>query len=228
MFLNKFYTFVGCQKNFMIEYALSNTVVVDIILRFLFNLICIFIIANGMYLRKYKNKEFYFTFVLFNIIIFMLCALLRNAGIDIGFAFGLFAIFSIFRYRTVTIPVREMGYFFVSVAAGIINSVALVDLEFTPYYLALINLVLIGVIYLLDASHKVTYENSHNLIINDFSSIHMSADQGELLKALEIKTGYKYHHVDIMKVDFAKNIGRVKAYYYSERPINDNIDRDDD
>ena len=90
----------------------------DIILRFGINILAIFILVRLIYYSTHKNKDFLFTFFLFNILIFIICLLLGATKIKIGFAFGLFAIFSIIRYRTVTVPIKEMGYFFTSVALG--------------------------------------------------------------------------------------------------------------
>ena len=84
----------------------------NFLLRYALNLIFTFIVVRFIYYPKYRNNDFVFTFFLFNTILFVLCYLLAEADLKFGFAFGLFALFSMFRYRTVTVPIGEMGYFF--------------------------------------------------------------------------------------------------------------------
>ena len=83
----------------------------ELITRFGINLLAIFILVRLIYYPAHKNKDFLFTFFVFNIIIF---TLLSTTKLKPGFAFGLLAIFSIMRYRTVTVPIKEMGGFIIS------------------------------------------------------------------------------------------------------------------
>jgi hypothetical protein len=86
---------------------------IELISRFGINLVAIFILVRLIYYPTHKNKDFLFSFFIFNFIIFVL---LSTTKLKPGFAFGLLAIFSIMRYRTVTVPIKEMGYFFISLA----------------------------------------------------------------------------------------------------------------
>ena len=104
--------------------AFSNRAIIDFI--------SIIILVGLIYYPKHKNKDFIFNFVLFNVVNFLICSLLGAVKIKIGFAFGLFAMFSIIRYRTIAISIKDMGYFFGCVALGMINSLASVD---DGYYL---------------------------------------------------------------------------------------------
>jgi hypothetical protein len=94
----------------------SNLAIIDFV--------SIVVLVGLIYYPKHKNKDFIFNFVLFNVVNFMICSLLGAVKIKIGFAFGLFAMFSIIRYRTIAISIKDMGYFFVCVALGMINSLA--------------------------------------------------------------------------------------------------------
>ena len=90
----------------------------EFIFRALIDIVTMVILVGFIYYPKYKNKDFIFTFSIFNVINFLICVLLGSAKIKVGFAFGLFAIFSIIRYRTILISIKDMGYFFVCVALG--------------------------------------------------------------------------------------------------------------
>ena len=126
------------------------------LIRYALNLLFTFIVVRFIYYPKYRNNDFVFTFFLFNTILFVLCYLLAEADLKFGFAFGLFALFSMFRYRTVTVPIGEMGYFFLVVTLGIINSLAsLVNIEM----LLVANSVLVAMTFLLGRTLSLTHEN---------------------------------------------------------------------
>ena len=113
------------------EAVLATFSTSDFTMRAVIDFISIFILVGLIYYPRHKNKDFLFTFVLFNIVNFMICCLLGAAKIKIGFAFGLFAMFSIIRYRTIAISIKDMGYFFVCVALGMLNSLASISEGYT-------------------------------------------------------------------------------------------------
>ena len=97
---------------------------IQMIVRFAFNTIVIWIMIHCLYYRKSKRRDYYFTFMLISISIFFLIYLLGGVKIKVGFALGLFAIFGIIRYRTESMPVREMTYLFCIIAISVINALA--------------------------------------------------------------------------------------------------------
>jgi len=110
--------------------------------RFAFNLAATFVIVVLLYARISKRKEFYFSYFAISIAVFLLCFLLENVSIELGFALGLFAIFGIIRYRTDTIPPKEMTYLFVIITVSVIN--ALSKDYFGYIELTFVNLLMIG------------------------------------------------------------------------------------
>ena len=107
----------------------NNQDLTDLITILLLNLFVVFFISKFIYLR-YNNKgkkalnEFFFTYNSAGLITFLLCFLLSNVKLDLGFALGLFAIFAILRFRTETIKVKEMTYFFVVIGVSAINALS--------------------------------------------------------------------------------------------------------
>ena len=195
-------------ENFLIRYAL--------------NLLFTFIVVRFIYYPKYRNNDFVFTFFLFNTILFVLCYLLAEADLKFGFAFGLFAVFSMFRYRTVTIPIGEMGYFFLVVTLGIINSLAsLVNLEM----LLVANSVLVAMTFLLGRTLSLTHENYQTLNYDNLGLI-KPAERAELLKDLADRTGYPIHKVQVVKVDYQRGIAQLKVYYFSKENESAPLDLD--
>lgn len=183
----------------------------DFLFRALLDILITFVIVRFIYYPNHKNKEFLFTFILFNITIFFLCFLLISTKIELGFAFGLFAVFSMIRYRTVTIPVREMGYFFICVALGIVNALMIYGEQF--WLLIGINLFFTLLIFLLDKKFSLKHEN-YKFIVYD--RIDLINNKEALIEELRIKTGINFHKIDILRIDYFKEIVRLRAYYYSD------------
>ncbi|MFM1781172.1 MAG: hypothetical protein RJB49_1468 [Bacteroidota bacterium] len=194
----------------------------NFLLRYALNLLFTFIVVRFIYYPKYRNNDFVFTFFLFNTILFVLCYLLAEADLKFGFAFGLFALFSMFRYRTVTVPIGEMGYFFLVVTLGIINSLAsLVNLEM----LLVANSVLVAMTFLLGRTLSLTHENYQTLNYENLGLI-KPAERAELLKDLSDRTGYPIHKVQVVKVDYQRGIAQLKVYYFSKENESAPLDLD--
>jgi len=88
---------------------------IEFIIRFLFDFLVIFILAKFIYFKFRRKSNILFVLFLLNILVFFVCYLLQSVQLSIGFAFGIFAIFSILRYRTTTVPIKEMTYIFISI-----------------------------------------------------------------------------------------------------------------
>ncbi len=192
------------------------------LIRYALNLLFTFIVVRFIYYPKYRNNDFVFTFFLFNTILFVLCYLLAEADLKFGFAFGLFALFSMFRYRTVTVPIGEMGYFFLVVTLGIINSLAsLVNIEM----LLVANSVLVAMTFLLGRTLSLTHENYQILNYENLGLI-KPAERAELLKDLTDRTGYPIHKVQVVKVDYQRGIAQLRVYYFSKENESGPLDLD--
>ncbi len=105
---------------------------VTMLMRFGLNMIVVWLIVHFFYYRKSKRRDYYFTFILLSVAIFMLIYLMDGSKMKIGAALGLFAVFGILRYRTEAVPIREMTYLFFLVALSVVNGmtakVSLVEL----------------------------------------------------------------------------------------------------
>ena len=113
------------------EDLLSETPLIDmadlwqLLFRFVFNFIVVGIIIHFFYYPKSKRRDYYFTFTLISISVFFLIFLLGSVKLKIGFALGIFAIFGIIRYRTESVPIREMTYLFTITALSVINALSI-------------------------------------------------------------------------------------------------------
>ena len=110
--------------------------VIEILLSFGFNFLVVITIVRGIYYPKTKDKEYIFTFLAFNTVIFFVLRLLSSINLSVGLGFGLFAIFSVLRYRTDPIPIREMTYLFVIIALPVMNSILTSENGFSLLWVA--------------------------------------------------------------------------------------------
>jgi len=189
----------------------------DFGIRSIIDIVAILILVGLIYYPKHRNKDFIFTFVLFNVINFMICYLLGAAKIKMGFAFGLFAIFSIIKYRTIVVSIKDMGYFFVCVALGMLNSLANISDGFT--ILIVCNLVILSLTYFLERLNFINNENVKEIIYDDVRLIKPDL-RDELIADLTERTGLEIHKVEIVSINYLKDTVLLKAYYYSRESEN--------
>lgn len=184
----------------------------EFFIRFGLNLAIIFVLVRLLYYPMRRNRDFLFTFFLFNIINFLICFLLSSAKLKMGFAFGLFAIFSILRYRTVTVPVREMGYFFISVTLGIINALTGIDSSTGLTLLISANLIILLLAWIIDHKVKIVHEN-YKEIVYDRIDLITPENRPAMLEDLRNRTGLEIHRVEFGKIDFFKDTVVTYVFY---------------
>src|ERR1043166_2647160 len=92
-------------------------------MRLLIDLAAIFLLVRVIYFPIYRQREYFFMFVIFNLIIFLISFLLNKVDLSLGAAFGLFAVFSMLRYRTESVSIKDMTYLFLSIAIGLMTAI---------------------------------------------------------------------------------------------------------
>lgn len=180
----------------------------EFILRFVFDLIIIYVIAR-LYFKASQKKDILFALFLLNIIVFIVCFLLHSIQLSLGFAFGIFAIFSILRYRTSTVPIKEMTYIFISISLAIINALSNINTGYSIMIFS--NIVIIFVIYLFEK--RFTQIIQIKTIIYDELALIKPDKYNELKKDLENRTGLVIQKIEIGRIDFKDNQATIKIYY---------------
>jgi hypothetical protein len=178
--------------------------------RFALNLMVILILVRWFYFSTTRRKDFLFTYILISSIVFLLCFLLENVMLQIGFALGLFAIFGIILYRTNTIPIKEMTYLFLIIGISVINALAntasISEIVFT-------NLILIIITYGLEKKWLLKHESSKSIIYEKINLI-LPEYHKELIEDLQKRTGIsKISRVEIGEVDFLKDVCRLTIFF---------------
>jgi len=187
--------------------------------RFVIDLLSVFLLIRLIYYRIYKNSEYFFTYFIFNIVIFLISFLLNKVELSMGAAFGLFAVFSMLRYRTEDISIKDMTYLFLVIAMGLIAAVTKIKNTSDAYeyvFLGLINLLVIVVTYLIETN--IFFKKELSKIIN-YENIDLIKEENreKLLEDLRNRTGMNIHRISIGKIDFLKDSAQIKVYYYEKK-----------
>ncbi len=207
-------------------FKVSFSQILLLLTKFSLNISVFLIITQLIYKKFNKSREYLFTFGIFNVVIFLICYHLSSSALSIGFSFGLFAIFSILRYRTIPLPAKDMTYFFMSISIAVINSLSALD--FSLIELITVNLLAIGSVYTFEYIHKdkelmkyIKYEKI-NLLKPQFHN--------ELIEDLQNRTGLQINRVEIGRIDFLRDTAEIRIYYKSNNGhyVNEFVEDDDD
>lgn len=175
------------------------------------NLIAVVLLILLVYYPHNKNTEQIFTYMLFNLVIFIITFVLNEVKISMGAAFGLFAVFSMLRYRTASITMKDMTYLFIFIALGLINAVHL------RYDVMLVlNSIVVFVTFILDSDILYKQEHSKNV---QYDNIEMIKPENYtlLLEDLRQRTGLDINRFEIKRVNFLKDSARITVYYKEAR-----------
>ena len=193
----------------------------DTLLRFVLCFLVNWVIVNFLYFRKAKRRDFYFTFMIISVAIFFLVYLMM--GMDrgkatMGVGLGLFGIFSIMRYRTDSMPVREMTYLFVVVCLSVVHAMAdslgvdsMGKMVGTPLIeLLVIDIITFAVIMFFERFLKVV---ASKIVQYDRIELIKPERRKELIADLEQRLGLKVIAVRVGAVDFLRDMAVLRVYY---------------
>ncbi|MBF25500.1 MAG: DUF4956 domain-containing protein [Flavobacteriales bacterium] len=185
-----------------------------LLIKTLFNLSVVLLIARGIYYPLTKNKDYLFTYLLISLTVFVLCVLLDDVKLQLGFALGLFAIFGIIRYRTDPIPIKEMTYLFLVIGVSVVN--ALANKKISHAELVFANFVIVFVTYGMERLWLLKHESRKNIIYEKIDLI-TPEKHDELLEDLKLRTGINIIRFEIKKIDFLRDVASICIYYYDDK-----------
>ncbi len=184
--------------------------------RFLIDLSTVFVLIRFIYYPIYKHRELFFTYFIFNIVIFLISFLLNKVDLSMGAAFGLFAVFSMLRYKTEEIAIKDMTYLFLVIAIGLITAVTKIkgaDDGIENLFLIGICLIILLITYLLE-SNLFMKKEAVKLIIYENIELIKEGKETELMTDLKLRSGFNVHRYSIHKIDFLKDVAQIKIYFY--------------
>lgn len=198
----------------------NDDALIQLLIRFGFNILICWIIIRYFYYRKSGRREFLFTFTLFAVTIFLLIFLLDTVKLQIGMALGLFAIFGIIKYRTEQVSIREMTYLFVIIGISVINGLAM---TISISELIVANIIFVGAIALMESKRFIKHTATKAILYEKIDLV--KPDKYPEMKAdLEERTGLDIIRVEVGHIDFLRDIAFVKIYYRPENNMPNSID----
>ena len=195
------------------------------LIRFLICIIVSWVIIDRLYYRKSKRRDFYFTFMLISVSIFFLVFFMifvledmkGKAGIGLGI--GLFGIFSIMRYRTDTMPVREMTYLFIIISLAVVNALAS---SMRIEELIITNLIVIIAIVICEWRLKT---DAVKLIQYDKIDLIKPEKREELISDLKKRTGLDITKVEVGAIDMLRDMTVLRVHYRSTDKGTNSVDK---
>lgn len=180
-----------------------------LLLRFSFHMLVCFIMIHFCYYRKNRNREYYKSLIFFSAGMFLLLFLLESIKLQIGLTLGLLAIFGVIRYRTETVPIKEMTYLFMVIAISVINGLSL---SVSYAVLGATNLLILLIIGFFEYQ-KFLSSTSSKLILYDRIELITPEKHDELMADLKQRTGLDIKKIEIGHIDLLRDAAFIKVYY---------------
>lgn len=186
---------------------------IHMLLRLFISMVVNLIVIDRLYYQKSKRREFYFTFMLISMAIFLLVFFMifvledMKGKTGIGIGIGLFGIFSIMRYRTDTMPVREMTYLFVLISLSVVNALAATT---SLTELLITNAIVVIAIWMCEKRLRI---RPCKLIQYDRIELVKPEKRAELIADLEQRLGFTVKSVEVGGIDLLRDMAILKVYY---------------
>lgn len=192
----------------------------ELISRFALNTVVILLLVRWLYYTIARRKDYLFSYILIGTVIFLLCFLLENVKLEMGFALGLFAVFGIIRYRTQQMPIKEMTYLFLVIGISVVNALANKKVSYAE--LLFTNLAIVLVTYGLEKIWLLRHESSKTINYEKIDLI-KPENRALLVADLQERTGiHIINRVEVGRIDFLRDTAKVKIFYYYDETHNVN------
>lgn len=185
-----------------------------LLFRLVFTVGVLYLLIRCIYDKGSTGRhEFIFTYFALGVSIFLLCFLLEDVKLELGFALGLFAVFGILKYRTDPIPIREMTYLFVVIGIAVVNALVNKKVSFAELFLT--NGAILLCVWMLE--NWLFKNEGHIDIIYERIEKIRTEDRPALIEDVEKRTGLKVKRVDFTRIDFLKDVAYLRVYYVKEK-----------
>jgi hypothetical protein len=189
---------------------LSSDTVWGILVRFAINLVFLIILIGLIYFRSSKKEKFLFTFFLIGITVFLVCSIMKRVNIQLGVAFGLFAIFGILRLRTRNFSVKDMAYLFTTIGLSVINALGMMVMPFTG--IVVLNAIVLVCSFILEEFLRRNLFKKHKILYDNLALL-MPDKKTELINDISAKTGRKIFKVKILNIDIKKSVADLEIFF---------------
>jgi hypothetical protein len=185
----------------------------DLMFKFGLDVIMVFILIRLIYYPIHRKKENLFTYFVFNFLIFFLCTLMSDVKLSMGFGFGLFAVFSMIRYRTEQLEVKDMTYLFAVITLAVINALAgkkisLAELLFT-------NGMILVLVFVLEQVWLTRHEAMRQLIYERIDLV-KPENKDLLFDDLRMRLGIRVSRVEVGRIDLLRDTAQLRVFYFED------------
>lgn len=182
----------------------------ELILRLLLNLITVVIVVRCIYFPVTKRKDYFFSYLITSVLVFLICFLLANVKLQIGFALGLFAIFGIIRYRTMTVPIKEMTYLFLVIGVSVINALANKKVSYAELFITNLTIILVA---LIGERFWLRKKEAYKNIRYEKPDLIKPEKRQELYEDIRNRTGLPVIRIETGDVDFLRDSVELRVWY---------------
>jgi len=184
----------------------------ELLLRLLLNTFVVYLISNRVYLKNNQNYQFYFSYNTIAIVTFLMSFLLNSVKLELGFALGLFALFTMIRFRTGTISIKEMTYLFVVIGVAVINALANKKVSYLELLFAN-SAIVFAVNYFENISSRVKSEKKETVSVRlQKFDLFSSLPPAQKKKHLEQLVSKPVTHFKVKKVNQLENTAELTIY----------------
>jgi hypothetical protein len=180
-----------------------------LLMRLSFDVVAVLLLILGVYYRRHRRPDYVFSCIVINLVTFLLCFLTQRSKIELGFALGLFAVFGILRYRTESLPIRDLTYLFAAIGLAIFNGMPGAA-ESVPE-LILVNVLLVGAIAALELTGWAGRDQ--RVVLYDNVALLAPTRREELLGDLAARTGLAVVSVRVDRVDMLRESAELTIYF---------------
>ncbi|MDR1372703.1 MAG: DUF4956 domain-containing protein [Dysgonamonadaceae bacterium] len=191
-----------------------------LLVSFFVNILFAWIIVQYFYYKKSRNTDYYFTFMLFSVSIFLLLYVLQAMSMSAGIALGLFAVFGMIRYRTESLQVRDMTYLFVIIALSAVNGLS----SIIPFISVIVANILFLLFVIVLEGTKFLHQNATKIVLYEKINLVTPEKYNDLLVDVKQRTGLDVIRIEVGHIDFLRDVAFLKVYYNSSSKEINTID----
>jgi hypothetical protein len=173
------------------------------------DLLFVSLLILGVYYRRHRRSDYVFSCMVINLVTFLLCFITQRSNVQLGFALGLFAVFGILRYRTESLPVRDLTYLFAAIGLAIFNGMPATTEPLGQ--IVLVNVILVLVVAVLEYSSWAGREN--RALLYDNIALLVPGREAELHADLATRTGLPVVRVRVDRLDLLRESAELTIYY---------------
>jgi len=191
-------------------FNLNNQDFFGVLIRFVINLVFLLVLIRGIYFRYSKKEKFVFTFFLVGITVFFITSMLKSVFIEFGMAVGLFAVFTILRFRTRNFSLKDMSYIFTTIGISVINSLKLTG--FPVLGVIIFNIIIVIMAIFLEEFAVRNNTVTYSIVFEDLELLRTGKKQ-KILKEISALTGKEIQKVKIRRVNYKEKCALLEISY---------------